>query len=170
MFDFGFTRQAKGIIVIATSMNCPDCGNPVEKEAQYCPKCFARIEPPTFWRKLLRFFQSTDKSRQPIINIKKTVSINTTDEGGQHHEYHSLDEVPLELRKEIEKLESEGLKESLRSSSSDGLTTKIISRKTASLFKVKDAGGNECIYHSLEELPPDIRAAFEQVQKKKTNE
>ena len=151
-------------------MNCPDCGNPIEKDAQYCPKCFARIEPPTFWRKLLQFFQSTDRPRQPIIKIKKTVSINTTDKDGQHHEYHSLDEVPLEFRKEIEKLESEGLKESFRASLSDGLTTKIISKKKASLFKVKDAEGNERIYHSLEELPPNIRAAFEQAQKKETNE
>jgi hypothetical protein len=154
-------------------MNCPGCGNPVEREAQYCPKCFARLERPTFWRKLLRFFQSTDEPRPPIINIKKTVSI-TTDEDGQRHEYHSLDEVPPELRKEIEKLESEALKEGFRSSSSDGRTTKITTRitstKTASVFKVKDAEGNERIYHSLEELPPDIRAAFEQAQKEKANE
>lgn len=85
-----------------------------------------------------------------------------------------LDEVPLELREELKKLESEGLKEGFRSASSDGpttkITTKIISRKTASLFKVKDAAGNERIYHSLEELPPDIRAAFEQAQEGKTNE
>jgi hypothetical protein len=160
-------------------MNCPDCGNPVEKEAQFCPKCFAPIEPPTFWRKLLRFFQSTGGPRQPIINIRKTVSINTTDKDGQHHEYHSLDEVPLdevplELREEIKKLESEGLKEGFGSSSPDGpttkITTKIVSRKTASLFKVKDAAGNERTYHSLEELPPEIRAAFEQAQKGNTNE
>jgi hypothetical protein len=155
-------------------MNCPDCGNPLEKEAQYCPKCFARVEPPTLWRKLLRYFQSTNEPRQPIINIKKTVSINTTDKDGQRHEYHSLDEVPLELRKEIEQLESEGLKERFRSSSSDGrttkITTKIVSTKTASVFKVKDAEGNERVYHSLEELPPDIRAAFEQAQKRTTNE
>ena len=155
-------------------MNCPDCGNPVEKEAQFCPKCFARIESPTFWRKLLRLFQSTNKHRQPIIKIKRTVSINTTDADGQHHEYHSLDEVPPELRQEIEKLESEGLKESFRSSSSDGLTTKIttkiVSTKSASLFKVKDAEGNERTYHSPEELPPEIRAPFEQAQKEKSTE
>jgi hypothetical protein len=172
MFDFWFYTADKRNN--RNRMNCPDCGNPVEKEAQYCPKCFARMEPPTFWRKLLRFFQSTGEPRPPIINIKKTVSINTTDEDGQRHEYHSLDEVPPELRKEIEKLESEALKESFRSSSADGLptkiTSKIVSTKTASLFKVKDAEGNEHIYHSLEELPPDIRAAFEQAQKEKANE
>jgi len=151
-------------MVIAVSMKCPDCGNPVEEAAQFCPKCFARIEPPTFWQKLLRLFQSKGGFRKPIISIKKAVSINTTDEHGQHHEYHSLEEVPPELRKEIEKLESEALKESLSFSSSDGLTTKIISRKKASLFRVEDASGNERIYHSLDELPPEIRAAFERAR------
>ena len=155
-------------------MNCPDCGHEVVSEAQYCPKCFTRVEPPTFWQKLLRLFRSTDAPRRPIIHIQKTVSIKTTDKDGQYHEYHSLDEVPPELRKEIEKLASEGLKEPFRSSSSDGLTTKIttkiLSTKKASLFKVKDAEGNERTYHSLEELPPEIRAAFEQAQKGKTNE
>ena len=101
-----------------------------------------------------------------MISIQKTVSI-TTDEAGQHREYHSLEELPPELRKEIQKLESEALKEGLRSVSSDGLTTTIHSRKQASLFQVKDADGNERVYHSLEEMPPEIRAALEQVQDKK---
>jgi hypothetical protein len=170
---FAFTGRAKGIIVITANMNCPDCGHPVESDAPHCPKCLARMEPPTLWQKLLRFFQDTDAPRQPIVNIKKTVSITTTDEGGQH-EYHSLDEAPPELRKEIEKLEAEGLKEGFRFSSSDGpttrITTKITGERTVSLFKVKDAEGNERIYHSLEELPPEIRAAFEQAQREQTTE
>jgi hypothetical protein len=82
--------------------------------------------------------------------------------------------VPPELRTEIEKLESEGLKESFRSSSSDGRTIKITTRiagaKTASVFKVNDAEGNERICHSLEELPPDIQSALEQAQEEQGNE
>jgi hypothetical protein len=148
-------------------MNCPECGNPLEKEAQYCPKCFARIEPPTFWQKLLRLFQGTGKPRRPVINIKKTVSIKTTDAQGERHEYHSLDELPPDLRKEVERLESEGLKESFCASSSDGPTTNIISRKTGSVFKVRDAAGNERVYHSLEELPPEVRAAWERAGKQR---
>ncbi len=152
-------------------MNCPDCGNPVEKEAQFCPKCFARLEPPSLWRRFLSLFQAAGKPRGPIIDITKSVTIKTTDEAGQQHEYHSLEEVPPELRAELEKLESEALREDFRysSSSADGLTTKVISQKSGqknvSIFKVTDAEGNERIYHSLEELPPEIRAAFEQAQK-----
>jgi hypothetical protein len=149
-------------------MKCPDCGNPVEKEAQFCPKCYARIEPPTFWQKLVGFFQGPATPRRPLITIKRTVSIKT-DKDGQHHEYHSLDEVPSELRKEIEELETKGLKEGLRSSSSDGLrtnvTTKFISEKTVSLYKVRDAAGNEHAYHSLEEMPAEIRTALERAKK-----
>jgi hypothetical protein len=145
-------------------MNCPECDNPIEKDAQFCPKCFARIEPPTLWRRFLGFLQSTGNPRRSIVNIKKSVTIKTTDKDGQRHEYHSMDEVPPEMRAEIEKLESEGLKECLSSSSSDGLTTKIVSKKTISLFRVKDASGNERTYHSLDELPPEIRAAMEQAQ------
>ena len=145
-------------------MNCPECGNQVEKDAQFCPKCFARIEPPGFWKRFLSLFQSTGKPRRSIINIKKSVTIKTTGKDGQHHEYHSLEEVPPEFRAEIEKLSSEALKEGFSSSISDGLTTKILSKKTVSLYKIKDASGQERVYHSLEELPPEIRAALEKAE------
>jgi hypothetical protein len=108
-------------------MNCPECANPVEKDAQFCPKCFARIEPPGFWKRFLCLFQSTGRPRRSIINIKKSVTIKTTDKDGQHHEYHSLEDVPPELRAEIEKLSSEALKEGFSSSVSDGPITKIVS-------------------------------------------
>jgi hypothetical protein len=85
-----------------------------------------------------------------------------TDKDGGKHEYHSLDEAPPELRGEIEKLESEALKENIPS--------KVISRKSVSVYKIKDASGNERIYHSLDELPPEIRAAVEQAQKKSADE
>jgi hypothetical protein len=145
-------------------MNCPECANPVEKDAQFCPKCFARIEPPGFWKRFLCLFQSTGRPRRSIINIKKSVTIKTTDKDGQHHEYHSLEDVPPELRAEIEKLSSEALKEGFSSSISDGLTTKIVSKRTVSLYKIKDASGNERVYHSLDELPPEIRAALEKAE------
>jgi hypothetical protein len=147
-------------------MKCRDCGNLVETEAQFCPKCFARIEPPTLWQKLLGLLKNCNKPRKPLITIKKTVSIHTTDAKGQRHEYHSLDDLPPELCKEVAKLESEAFKATLSSSSLDGLTT-ITSKKTATLFKVKDAAGNERTYHSLDELPAEIRSAFEQAQDKK---
>ncbi len=146
-------------------MNCPDCGNPVEKNAQFCPKCFARIEPPSLWQRFCSLFQTANKPRLPLIRINKKVTIRTTGPAGQQHEYHSLAEVPPELRAEIEKAESE-LKEGFSLSSSDGLTTKIIKRKTASVYRFRDASGKERVYHSLDEMPPDIRTVFEAAQNK----
>jgi hypothetical protein len=146
-------------------MNCPDCGELLEQDAQFCPKCFARIEPPGFWKRLFSLLTSRKKLRQPFIRIQKTISIKTTDKDGQQHEYRSLEQLPPEIRAEIEKAESEALKNAVKSSSSDGLTTTISTHKTISLFKVKDASGNERVYHSLEELPPEIRTAIEQARK-----
>ena len=150
-------------------MNCPGCGNAVEKGAQFCPNCYARIEPPGLWRRFLSLFQPAGTPARRIVNIKKTVNIKTTGKDGRRHEYHSLAEAPPEVRAEIEKLEAEALKEpgdTIVSETSDGRTSKIISEKSVSLFRVTDASGNVRTYHSLDELPPEIRAAMEQAQKK----
>jgi hypothetical protein len=145
-------------------MNCPDCGSPVEKQAQFCPKCYARIEPPSLWQKFLSLFQSSGEPRRPLLTIKKTVTIKTNKDG-ERHEYNSLDQVPPEIRSEIEKLEAEAEKAAFSaSSSSEGASHKFVIKKTASLFRVKDAYGTERVYHSLEEMPPEIRAKFEKAR------
>jgi len=145
-------------------MNCPECGSVIERNAQFCPKCYARIEPPSLWRRFLSLFQNSGNPIRSVITIKKTVDIKTTDSDGQRHEYHSLKEVPPELRAELEKLQAEAENEAFNASSSDGITSKFITRKSISVIKVKDASGTERIYHSLDELPPEIRAAFQKAQ------
>ena len=146
-------------------MNCSDCGELVEQDTQFCPKCFARLEPSGFWARLFSPLGGRSKPRRPIIKIQETLSIKTKDKDGRQHEYHSLDEVPPEIRAEIERLESEALKTTSKTLSSDGLTTTISSEKTVSVFRVKDASGNERVYHSPNELPAETRAAIEQAQK-----
>lgn len=155
------------------TMNCPECGNTVTVTDQFCPKCFARLEPPGFWRKFLSLFRFAGQSGPRIVNLKKTVTIKTMGEDGEPHEYHSLDEVPPGMRAEIEKLESEVLKEkgvslSLPETSStrEAITSGMISKKSVSVFKIKDASGNERIYHSLDEMPPDVRSLVERAQKR----
>ncbi len=162
----GFTAQATGLMVIG-AMNCPDCGIVIETGVQFCPKCYVRIEPPTFWQKLIGCFRSKGKPPQPMVTINETVSVSMTDEHGQHHEYHSLDELPPEVREAIRRAQVEGVKQTFRSSSSDGCTTRIttMGEKTVSLYKVQNESGTETVYHSLEEMPPDIRAAFEEAER-----
>jgi len=156
-------------------MACPACGNVVAVTDQFCPKCFARLKPPGLWRRFLSWFhvQMPGAPRRPLITIKKTIDIRTTDRDGVKHEYHSLDEVPPEMRAEIEKLQAEAMSEKGGSTSitetsplGSTITSRTFIKKNVSLFKIKDASGNERIYHSLDELPPEIRAAIEQAQGK----
>jgi hypothetical protein len=143
------------------TMNCPECGNTVAVTDQFCSKCFARLEPPSMWRKLfLSLFQVVNTPQGRILNIKKAVTIKTVGEDGEPHEYHSLDEVPPGMRAEIEKLESEVLKRK-----GNSITLGIIKKESVSVFKIKDTSGNEHIYHSLNEMPPDFRALAERAQK-----
>src|SRR5215471_6930459 len=59
------------------------------------------------WRKILEFFQNIGGSGKPQVKITKRVSITTTDKTGERHHYGSLEELPPELREEIEKTTSE---------------------------------------------------------------
>src|SRR5271163_1992154 len=150
-------------------MDCPGCGSPVEKEAQFCPKCYARIEPPSLWKRFVSLFQTTGTPARRTINLHKTVTIKTTDPDGTRHEYHSMAEAPPEIRAELEKIESEAMKDaggSALSQTFDGATSTIFTKKSVSVIKMKDAAGNEKIYHSLGELPPQVRAAFERAKLK----
>lgn len=117
--------------------------------------------------------QAPGLPRRPLVTISKTVDIRVTDKDGLKHEYHSLDEVPPEMRAEFEKLESmvsgnTGAFKSVTGTSEEGKATKsrFIFKKDTCVYMVKDASGNEQTYHSLEELPPEIRAAFEKAQNK----
>jgi hypothetical protein len=153
------------------TMSCPECGNNVAVTDRFCSKCFARLEPPGRWRKFLSFFKSAGRPGRHHVNIKKTVTLKTVDKDGERHEYHSLDEAPPEMRAVIEKLEAEALKEqgnclsfTETSPSGNAVTSGMISRKTVSVYKVKDASGNERVYHSLDELPPEIQEAIRRAQ------
>ena len=145
-------------------MNCSNCGKPIEAQAQFCSKCYAPIEAPSLWRKFLSLFASKPRSGRPIVKIKKTITIRTKDKDGQQHEYHSVDELPPELAAEVKKLESEAFKDISYTSSSDRLTTNVTRTKSTTVFKIKDPSGAERIYHSLDEMPPELRAAFEKAK------
>jgi hypothetical protein len=157
-------------MVPSKTMTCPKCGNVVAATDQFCPKCFARLEPPSLWRRILSLFQvkASSAPRRPRVTVKKTVNIRTTDKDGVQHEYHSLNEVPPELREEIKKLQSDAMKErgvcassTETSSAGNAIWSRMSIRKNISVYKIKDAAGNERVYHSLDELPPEIRAVFE---------
>jgi hypothetical protein len=105
--------------------------------------------------------------------MKKSVSITTTDADGTQHEYSSMEEAPPEIRSQLEALEKEADQQkgdaiSITESSQQGstFTSKVIQHKNISVYKIVDESGVEHTYHSLEEMPPEIRAAFEEAEKK----
>ncbi len=99
--------------------------------------------------------------------VKKSINIKTVGEDGQQHEYSSMEEVPPEIREQIERLEREAVEEkgkelSVTETSQRGnaITSKVLYRKDICVYKVVDESGVERIYHSLEEMPPEMRAAI----------
>src|SRR5882724_9787796 len=92
-------------------MNCPACGNPVEKDAAFCPKCFGRIERPGLLGRVAAFFQNFTQPGPHTLHVKKTVAIKSVDKDGSTHEFKSLAEAPLELQSAVEKMQAEVMKE-----------------------------------------------------------
>ncbi|HVV73867.1 MAG TPA: hypothetical protein VHI52_20575 [Verrucomicrobiae bacterium] len=101
------------------------------------------------------------------MKIRKSITIKSTDAQGQLHEYHSLDEAPPELRAQIESIQNESAANTVSYRSSAGPIDRIVTERKATVYKIKDASGTEHTYHSLEELPPEIRAAIEQADRDK---
>ena len=107
--------------------------------------------------------------------VEKSVSIKITGEDGVESEYSSIAEVPPEVRTEVESLQREatkekGLETSLvkTSEAGDRFAVNVIYLKKVSRYKIVDESGAEHIYHSLDEMPPEIRAAvLEQEQQNK---
>jgi hypothetical protein len=98
--------------------------------------------------------------------VPNSVSIKVTGRDGVEREYSSLGEVPPDLRAEVESLQSEAEKEKglettfVKTSRLDEpFAVNVVHQKNVSLYKIIDESGAEHIYHSLDEMPPEIRAA-----------
>jgi hypothetical protein len=105
--------------------------------------------------------------------INKSVEIKTIGAHGERHNYSSIEELPPEIRSEIETLEKEvaqqtGDELSVTEHSQTGNTSisKIIHRKNVTVYKTVDRSGVERVYHSLDEMPPEARAAIAEAQNK----
>jgi hypothetical protein len=106
--------------------------------------------------------------------VKETVKIRVAGPDGQEHEYSSMDQVPPEIRSQLEALQKEaalqkGTEISITGNSHQGntLTSKTVQQKNISVYKIVDESGAERTYHSLDEMPPEIRAAIEEAEKNK---
>ena len=73
--------------------------------------------------------------RQTEVTVNKSVNVTTTGAERERHEYSSMEEVPPEIRSEVETLEKEGMRGKANelsvvesSQSGNAITTKIVRR------------------------------------------
>jgi hypothetical protein len=104
-----------------------------------------------------------------ILKSHKRVTIAMVDKDGNRHEYHSLEEVPLAMRSEFEKLAADVMHEpgSMQAAEMPAQAASqpgIIRKSSVASYTVKDASGQEHTYHSLDELPPKIREALKRLR------
>jgi hypothetical protein len=116
---------------------------------------------------------SQEKGQLGSNLVRRSVTIKTVGEDGEQREYSSMEEVPPEIRSRIEALEKEAAQERCKelsitetSQAGNAITSRIIRRKDVSVYKIIDDMGVERTYHSLEEMPPEIRAAIAEAGKK----
>jgi uncharacterized protein YrzB (UPF0473 family) len=106
------------------------------------------------------------------MEVERSVSVKIVGEDGQEREYHSLEEVPPEIRAELAALEAAATRqkpdELSVTETSKGLTitTRTNVSRDVTVYKFVDEQGVERVYHSLEELPPGIRAAAAEAERK----
>ena len=111
---------------------------------------------------------------EPGSSVKKeSVTIKTVGEDGVEHEYSSMEQVPPEIRAEIETVEREAAQAkgkeffmTVTSRRGNTITSKVTLLKGFSVYKIVDESGVERVYHSLEEMPPEIRAAIAEAENK----
>lgn len=131
-------------------MYCSNCGHELLSDQEICPSCFQRVKRPGFFARLFGL-----GNKPPVQRITKVVKVKqeiVTNQNGERHVYHSLDELPPEMRAKIEEFQKRA---------AQGQATQT--------FKVRDASGHEKTYHSLEELPPEMRKMLENIEQKDEN-
>ncbi len=145
-------------------MYCSKCGTEIPTGQNTCPGCYAPVHKTGGWggwlgsllRKLFPVHvrlesggPGLDGMRVETKVIRKTEGVELTDgTTGETQVYHSLDEVPPEIRARIEALRASG----------EGV-------QGQQTITFKNASGREQTYHSVDEMPPDVRAIYERIRK-----
>ncbi len=135
-------------------MNCSQCGMHIPEGVQACVNCRAPHRRPGLLERLFGRLASGRPSAGSPRGIQRTeikgARFQIVNAAGQRQVYHSLEDVPPELRPKIE--------EALRAAASGtGPGTKV-------RITVKDASGQERTYDSADDMPPEIRAIYERAR------
>jgi len=137
---------------------CQKCGAEIPEGSPVCRSCFEPIKSEGFLTRLVRLLGGGTAKAKTLTVAGTPVKIHTTERikirnplTGELHEYHSLDEVPAELREQVRKAREAAA-----------------SVKGANLITVTDSEGKVQTYHSVDELPPELRALYQQAREGKS--
>jgi len=117
-----------------------------------CRSCFEPVKREAFLSRLLRIFggvrvsvgkTAAGATQAGLIKTKDRIKIRDG-RTGELREYGSLEEVPMEYREQVRKAREAAM-----------------SGKSFAPIIFRDASGSEHIYHSPEEMPPELRALYE---------
>lgn len=108
---------------------------------------------PSSMRPMIQFLPESGKAGRRDINIVSHQIIRLTDPSTREtRTYDSPDQLPADRRAEMENAMYTGLNASTGSNA-------------AETYLFKNPDGSDAIYHSLEEMPPDIRKIFESIRR-----
>jgi hypothetical protein len=130
-------------------MYCSQCGTELSEIERRCPTCSAPIRSGgilrRFWHWLTSPSVSVTLRTTAAIEKQKFVYVDKT--SGKRQVFHSLDEIPPEIRAMLKEVQASG--------------TAI----EKSVYSFQGPDGQKHTYHSLEEMPPEIRATYESILK-----
>jgi hypothetical protein len=103
------------------AVTCRKCGAELPAGAGRCPACLAIIKPPGFFQRLRDAFKGTIQinvtrgeapAPEPGFHVNFQTTVKTTykirdAKTGEFQEYHSLDEVPAEVRAMLEQAQKD---------------------------------------------------------------
>ena len=133
--------------------HCEKCGAEIPEGSPVCRSCFEPVKREGFLSRLLRCFGGARVSMEKSASGTTQVRLVTRTrerfkirdaQTGELRVYDSLEEVPLEYREQIRQA---------REAATSG--------KGAAPIIFTDASGKERIYHSPDEMPPELRALYE---------
>jgi hypothetical protein len=151
---FFFLNAGAGGIIrrLMTARQCAKCGAEIPEGSPVCRSCFEPVEREGILSRLLRFLCARISVGKSAAGATQVRLVTRTREQfkirdrqtGELRVYESLEEVPLEHREKVRQAWQAAL-----------------SGKNIAPIVVRDGFGKEQIYHSPEELPPELRALYE---------
>jgi hypothetical protein len=145
-------------------MYCQQCGAKLKEGMDLCGVCYTLVRKPGFWQRLAAGIGKWFTPRESGVMMEQVVTAKRIEYAdpatGEKRVVHSLEELPPELRAQLEALRN-GDPAAAGVVQSGQVTWKWTGAQTGP-FNFHDAAGQTRTYQSIAEMPKEVRAMFEQ--------